>query len=72
MALVSLTLLVVYTLKSPPAIIESLVLFPLAAAGGLFLLYRDITNQRIPKWLAIGHGLLAVTGYVFLWIRALA
>ena len=40
--------------------IPSLVLFVVAALGGGFLIYRDITGKSIPKWLAIGHGLIAL------------
>jgi hypothetical protein len=47
---------------------ESIVLFVMAALGGLVLIYRDMTGKSIPKWLAVGHGLIAVAGFIFLLI----
>jgi peptidoglycan/LPS O-acetylase OafA/YrhL len=70
MAVVGVVLLLIYIFKDGPNPMESLILFILAAAGGVFMVYRDITNKPIPKLLAIGHGLLAVTGFVLLLIFA--
>lgn len=63
---VALVMLIVYTTKNGPGPVESLVLFVMAALGGFILIYRDLTGKSIPKWLAVGHGLLAVAGFVFL------
>jgi zinc transporter ZupT len=63
---VAVVMLITYITKHSPSPIESLVLFILAALGGLILIYRDLTGKKIPKWLAIAHGLIAVTGFVFL------
>lgn len=68
-AALGLVLLIVYSIGNTPAPIESLVIFCVAALGGFILFYKDITG-KIPKWLAIVHGLAAVTAYVFLLIFA--
>jgi sugar phosphate permease len=62
----AVVMLVVYVTKHTPSPVESLVLFALAAVGGLVLIYRDLTGKKLPKWLAIGHGLMAVAGFAFL------
>ena len=50
---------------------ESIVLFSIAAVGGLVLFYKDITGKRIPKWLAVLHALLAITGFLFLLVHTM-
>jgi branched-subunit amino acid transport protein AzlD len=65
----ALVLLIVYNLKHP-GLMESIVLFIVAALGGLVLIVRDLTGKPIPKWLAITHGLIAVAGFVFLLVAA--
>ncbi|MCW3103114.1 MAG: hypothetical protein JWO09_1554 [Bacteroidetes bacterium] len=59
-------MLIVYITKNTPSPVESLVLFIIAALGGLVLIYRDLTGKKIPKWLAVVHGLAAVAGFAFL------
>lgn len=66
MAAIGIVLLIIYAFYQTPAPIESIVLFIIAAFGGLVLIYRDLTGKTLPKWLAVLHGLIAVTGYVFL------
>ncbi|KTD11299.1 hypothetical protein [Legionella jamestowniensis] len=68
-ASVGLVLLIIYSLlyQTPVA---SLLVFILAALGGLYLFYRDITGKEIPKFLAIGHGSIAVIGFILLLIFA--
>jgi hypothetical protein len=66
LAAAGLILLIVYALGNSPGPIESIVLFIIAALGGGILVYHDIMGKQIPKWLAVGHGLIAVTGFVFL------
>ena len=63
---VALTMLIMYATTKGPGLIESITLFVMAALGGLVLIYRDMTGKSIPKWLAVGHGLIAVTGFIFL------
>ncbi|MDB5228044.1 MAG: hypothetical protein JWN78_2237 [Bacteroidota bacterium] len=62
----ALILLIVYSRSNGPGFTESIVLFVVAATGGAYLFLRDVTGKSIPKWLAVGHGLIAVTGFVFL------
>ncbi|MGV3588438.1 MAG: hypothetical protein ACO1OF_15645 [Adhaeribacter sp.] len=70
-AATGLILLIIYISRGGPGPVESLVLFILAALGGIYMLFRDLNGRHIPKILAIGHGLLAVTGFIFLLVFAL-
>lgn len=63
---VALVLLIVYLVKNSNGPVESAVLFVIAALGGTVLIYRDMTGKKIPKWLAVAHGLVAVSGFVIL------
>lgn len=65
-AAVGIFLLLVYAFYQTPRPMASIILFILAACGGFFLLYRDLTGRTLPKWLAVGHGLIAIIGYVLL------
>ena len=71
LAVTALILLFVYAGLNPPGPVPSIIAFCLAAMGGLVLIYRDVTDKPIPKWLGIGHGLLAITGFVLLVLYAL-
>lgn len=66
LAATGLIILIIYALSHHPKPIVSIVLFVLAAFGGLMLIYRDLTGKSVPKALAMGHGLTAVVGYLFL------
>lgn len=66
LAALALILLIVYALGNSPAPIASIVLFIIAALGGFVLVYHDFMGKVIPKWLAVVHGLTAVTGFIFL------
>ncbi|MEO8400341.1 MAG: hypothetical protein ABI597_00920 [Gammaproteobacteria bacterium] len=46
--------------------ILSLVLFILAALGGITLFTIDMQNKPIPKWIAIVHPLVAASGLIAL------
>ena len=70
LAVIGLVLLIIYTVKQPPGPVEAIVLFIIAAAGGIIMVWRDLTRRSVPKWLAILHGLLAVSGFVFLLVFA--
>ena len=65
LAAIGLVLLVVYTVNQPGPV-ESIVLFTIAALGGVVMLTRDLSGKKIPKWLAVLHGLIAVSGFIFL------
>ena len=70
LAAIGVILLIIYAFDNPPGPIESIVLFIIAALGGLILVTRDLLRKPIPKWLAVTHGLVAITGFVFLLIYA--
>lgn len=65
-AAVALVLLLLYVFNNTPGPLESAVLFVIAALGGFILVARDITGKKIPKWLAVTHGVIAVAGFIFL------
>jgi len=66
LAATGLIILVIYAFFHTPAPIVSIILFILAALGGFMLIYRDLTGKSVPKWLAIGHGITATVGFIFL------
>lgn len=65
-ALIGITLLIIYPFFYNPSPVTSLVLFILAAIGGLILIYQDLTRKTFPVWLAFGHGLIAIIGFLLL------
>ena len=71
LAIIGLVLLVIYLFRGGPNPWESVILFTLAAMGGLVLAARDLSGKAVPKWLAVAHGFLAVTGFVLLLFFAL-
>ncbi|HEY0029877.1 MAG TPA: hypothetical protein VGC65_03885 [Bacteroidia bacterium] len=66
LAIAGIILLVIYCTQNDPDPIDSLILFLIAASGGLILVARDLMGKTIPKWLAAIHGLLAVAGFSLL------
>jgi len=66
LASIGLIILVIYAFFHTPAPIVSIILLILAALGGFMLIYRDLTGRSVPKWLAIGHGITATVGFIFL------
>lgn len=71
-AFTALILLSVYVFGHSPGPTASLIVFIVAAMGGSILIYRDVTGKTIPKWLAIGHGMIALTGFSLLLLFAFA
>lgn len=65
-AAAGLVLLIIYAFKNSPAPVESIVIFTIAALGGMILITRDLIGKSIPKWFAVLHGSLAVVGFIFL------
>ena len=63
---VALVMLIYYNMNNGPGLSETIVIFILAAASGLVLVVRDFSKKSLPKWLAVGHGLIAVVGFLFL------
>lgn len=69
LAATGLVLLIIYTVNQPGPV-ESIVLFTVAALGGIVMLIRDLSGKKIPKWLGVLHGLIAVSGFIFLLVFA--
>jgi hypothetical protein len=70
LAATALVLLIIHTVQTGADLIQSIVLFVIAALGGTVLFIRDITGKSLPAALAFAHGILAVGGFVFLLIYA--
>ncbi|HWJ91187.1 MAG TPA: hypothetical protein VNR87_08730 [Flavisolibacter sp.] len=70
LAAAGLFVLVLYSFRNHPGTKDSLVLFIVAATGGVIVFIRDVNNKPIPKWLAILHGLIALSGFIFLFVNA--
>jgi hypothetical protein len=66
----ALSLLIYYAFGHGPGLTETIVLFVVAALGGITMIIRDLNGKSLPRWLAIGHGLIAVTGFIFLLVYA--
>ena len=66
LAATGIVLLIIYSLYRMPSPIESIILFIIAALSGFILIYRDLTGQSIPKWLALSHGTIAIVGFIAL------
>jgi hypothetical protein len=66
LAATALTLLIVHTANTGADLIQTITIFVIAALGGIVLFVRDLTGKSLPRALAIAHGLIAVTGFIFL------
>lgn len=66
LAVTGLIILIIYAIINHPSPIISIILFALAAMGGIMLIFRDITGKSVPTWMALGHGLTAIVGFAFL------
>ena len=65
-----LTLLFVYCIyQNGP--IAGLIALLLAALCGLAMIYNEVKDTQVPKWLGALHGVLSLTGLVLLLIFAL-
>jgi hypothetical protein len=64
----ALVLLIFYAVRHGPGLVESIVLMVMAAIGGIVIITRDLTGKTLPKWLTIGHGLIAIAGFALLLI----
>lgn len=45
---------------------DSLIIFLIAAVGGVYIVFKDITHQPFPLWLIFAHGLIGLTGLIWL------
>lgn len=66
-----LMIMYLFMAGSSPLLITSLVLFILAALGGLTLVTLDMKKKSIPKLLAVLHPVIAIAGLVALIIYVL-
>ncbi len=58
-ALTGLILLIIYSIYYE-SYWTSVVIFLLAFIGGLYIFSRDLLGKKIPKFLALGHGTIAL------------
>jgi hypothetical protein len=72
LAVTGLVLLLIYAFNHKPGPLEAIIAFMVAALGGFVLVFRDLTGKPVPKWLAVVHGLVAVTGFILLVIFAMS
>jgi hypothetical protein len=68
--LVALGFLIWYSTDHRPGLTECIILMVLAAMGGVVLIVRDLSGKKIPKWLSVSHGILAVAGFAWLLVYA--
>lgn len=69
LAAAGLFILVLYAFKNRPGAKEAITLFIIAATGGVIVFLRDMSNKTVPKWLAVTHGLISLSGFIYLlWI----
>lgn len=67
LAFTGLVVLIIYAcLYHPAPIVVSMILFILAAIGGIILITRDILGKSVPSWMALGHGFTAIIAFGFL------
>lgn len=64
-AVLGLVSLIVVAYLTPIKLWLSVIVFSMAALGGFYLLFKDLTG-KIPKSVAVIHGLLAISGFAIL------
>jgi hypothetical protein len=70
LAATALILLIIHTINTGADLVQVIVIFVITALGGFVLFARDLMGKSLPKALAVAHGLLAVTGFIFLLVYA--
>ena len=65
-ALAGIILLSLYSVSHDYIFLTVIVLFILAALGGLTMFYKDITGKTFPPAFVLGHGALAFTAFIIL------
>jgi hypothetical protein len=66
-AATALVILLVLALQNgASALRTSVILFVIAALGGIYMFVRDLRGKFSPMWLATVHALLAVAGFLVL------
>ncbi len=66
LATLGILLLAVYTFSRTPGPIESLVILIIATVIGALMGYKSLSGKSFSKWLAVGHEVMLVTGFLFL------
>lgn len=69
-AVTGIVLLIVYCNGNSAGPMTTIIVFSIAALGGLTMLVRKLNGKTIPKWLAVTHGLIAVVGFILLLVFA--
>ncbi len=70
LAAAALVSLVIYILKNDSTPLRvSLTLFVVAAMAGFYMFARDLKGKFSPVWLAVIHGLVAVSGFTVLLLQ---
>lgn len=72
LAAIALILVLIAFLQGKANLATPLVLFVIAALGGFVLLSFHLRKRVHPLWLAVIHGLVAVTGFIFLLLAILS
>ncbi|GGI82399.1 hypothetical protein [Legionella impletisoli] len=65
---IGIVLLILYAYYNTQYPLISIILFILAALGGIMMLYKDLSGHSIPKAMAIGHGITAIIAFCLLLI----
>lgn len=65
-AAIGLIILIYYVATTGANLVIAIALFVIAALGGIILVSKDFMGKPIPKWLAVVHGLIALTGFLYL------
>lgn len=69
-AAAALISLVIYILKNDSTPLRvSLTLFVVAAMAGFYMFARDLKGKFSPVWLAVIHGLVAVSGFTVILLQ---
>ncbi|HKK44145.1 MAG TPA: hypothetical protein VJ964_01400 [Balneolaceae bacterium] len=63
-------LIIAYANQGDSLLMTTILVFVIAALGGFVMFGRDLLNKELPKWLAVLHALVAVTGFILLLIGA--
>lgn len=63
-AALALILLICFALQNPEfESVPAIAVLVATALGGFFLIARDLIGYNPPRWLALLHGILAITGF---------
>jgi drug/metabolite transporter superfamily protein YnfA len=71
LAALGLVLLIAYAVQHPDhSPMTAIIIFLVAALGGIYMFVRDLMKKNSPMWLAVVHALLAVGAFVTLLVFA--